>query len=316
MARNRRLAVGAVVAGIALVVGVTPLVANATSALRSDRVKVQLPERPSRAELHPTIYDQNGCLKQAPEDGGGVKCGPGPEVEKGRRAPHSTGDHASLRGFEGTQFAAEVEGTSVAILNETLHISNAGRWTALGLVRNETPKPIGNTIVTATLVDGAGAILERVSSNVLVSNLRAGEPGPFKLEASVDVARVARVEWTVVGDHPSRLGSRDFDIRVNGEVPFGSPTYKGGARKDTTYPYVLYASIRNLGGTVKNPKLVVAWLDGNGRVQWLQSSPLHPDAEPTVEVDGVAAFAPMKVEDPGIAQGLNGSKKLMWVVGE
>ena len=276
-------------------------------------LRVTLPELPPVWELYPDVYDKDGCLQVPADEGGGRRCGPPAMVFP---IDHSPETHRVLKGFIGRYYASLVNGNAVTVLQESLTIADSGTWRAWGLVRNETMRNVGNVTVSATLFGRDGTLLDRVSAKVPVSVLRPGEPGPFTIRSTISVSDVARVEWSVEPGALNPAVSRDFIVQPFWEVPFGVSEWRGVKRNDSPYPYVLSAGFTNLGSRIQRATLVVAWLDENNRVVWVETAPLAPGTGASIPPDGSANFVEIRVSDSAVGPRLYDYTKMYWVVGE
>jgi len=81
------------------------------------------------------------------------------------------------------------------------------------------------------------------------------------------------------------------------EVTFGVSEWRGVKRDDSPYPYVLSAGFTNLGSRIQRATLVVAWLDENNRVVWVETAPLDPGTIENIPPDGSANFVKIRVSD-------------------
>lgn len=311
-----RLAIAAFVVASLITGGFVLAASGAAIRTPEQAVRVSLPSLPPVWELEPEIYDKDGCLKMPPDEGG-RKCGPSLE-EAGKALPMPKGDDSSstyrvLRGFAGPNFAPLINGTSVAVLPESVTVTNRGAWRGWGLVRNESTRSVGNVVVTATLLGSDGSLLEQASAQVPISPLRPGEPGPFTITATVAADQVSKVLWSVQAPEPAHLASRDIQIQRYWEEPYGIDT---GGRMDPPYPYVLAAGIRNLGVPINGATLVVAWLDDQGRVVWVEKTPLASEFNSIIPRDGSANFTEIRVGDAKVGPRLLNLEKMYWAVGE
>lgn len=276
--------------------------------------RVFLPDLPPVSTLYPDVYDTDGCLRVPADEGGGRRCGP--PLETMPPVDGSPNVYRVLQGFAGPHYATMVDGKAVTILQESLTVSSIGTWRAWGLVRNEMNRSVGNVVVTASLYAQDGTLLDQPSVTVPISVLRSGEPGPFAVRSAVAASDVVRVEWSVQAGMPNQVASRQFIIQPFWEVPFGVSEWRGVNRDDPPYPYTMATGFRNLGGRIRGATLVVAWLDENQRVVWLDTTPLDSRTTPEIPHDGSANFALLKVGDGQIGPRLYDLTKMYWVVGE
>mgnify|MGYP001413863113 CR=1 FL=1 len=271
-----------------------------------------LPTLPPAEERTPELYDAEGCVVL--EDG--RDCG----VTADELDEALAGDESgrTLAGFSGPLFTTDLSGDALSVLADTVSVVSSGPWRAQGLVRNETTSPALAPTVTAVLRDGAGAELDRVEAEVLVSPLRSGEPAPFVLDSAVDTAAVASVDWSVrdAGGDP-RLGTRDLELSVFFTEPAGArealDTYLYEEQGAGPFPHVLMGSMTVLADVeAPNPTAVAAWLGDDGRVRAIAQAPaVDPSGEPATSLaPGDLADFVLTVE--GDAAGLDAAPLLLW----
>lgn len=204
-------------------------------------------------------------------------------------------DPISLRGFKGRMYARTLGGEAVRLLEETVRLNADGPWEAMGLVRNETPREIGRVAVTAFLYNASGQRAGSARAVVPVPLLRPGEPAPFRISSAVPVAEVLRVQWAVeVLPLPQRV-TRDLDVLVFWQIPYGLTEWRGQPRKGPPYPLELQLgyhylppdaeSVDDLNKAEEPPWLgtvmsTIARLNKAERVCWIISH----RADQTVEV--------------------------------
>lgn len=312
---NRRRAIAAVtVAMLGLSICVAATNQPAVAAVAS-KVKVFLPSLPHRSVLHPEVFDEDGCTRLAEEEGGGVKCGP---KEDGKAAEHRRDEKTPRRllGFSGPLFADEVDGQGIALLENSVNVSSSGKWQAQGLIRNERTEPVGDVTVTATLLGGSGEQLGMATATTSLGLIRSGEPAPFVAVSEVPANRVAKVVWSMSPAAPQAV-HRKFDVYTVFEYAHGASTYQGRERTDAPYPYALGTGFRNLETEVaRNPRLVVAWLNDDGKVLAVMSSPLKARMKPDFAPNTPGHFEEIRVQDAIMGPALSSASKLLWVVAE
>lgn len=296
-----------------VVLAVSVYVQNAkpAAAAPSGMQKVDRPDLPSQATLYPNVFDENGCLKLLPEEGG-LKCGPKDAHKQDVPSPNEA---AMLKGFNGRYYSAQVDGQGVRLIPEAISVATAGTWSAMGLVRNETTRVVGKVSVTATLFGQGDVTLARVPAEVLVEHLRPGEPGPFAVKSLVTANDVVRVEWSVEYDN-APVKNREFLVSATVELPHGVATFKGFKREDAPYPYVLAADLTNVGSAARNAHFTVAWLNDNGRVIWIDSASTNKSTPEVIRPKFGANFDHISINDPVVGPQLFGASKLMWVVSD
>lgn len=222
----------------------------------------------------------------------------------------------SLEGYYGPNYATQVEGSDIVVLNNSINISNEGLWSAKGLIRNETLEDAGKVSVYAELISFDGHLLDKISAEVLIERVRPGEPAPFIINSKVAASEVAEVKWSAIGKSTSNNISRNANIMVNYELAFGSESYKSIKREDAPYPYLMATSFDNLGESIKSAQIIAVWLDESGKVVWIEMRDLDPAFKDGVPIDGSAIFENIIVSDPIIAPKLSTYAYSLWVVGK
>jgi hypothetical protein len=319
---------------------------------------------PSLHVRSPDLYDEDGCARIPPGEGDGVRCGPSredlerlheeqeaciqveagtPNLEKIFKEARHTGrcvfveprlPSKNLAGFRGPYYTTDLEAGEVVVLKETLTTAREGTWQAWGLVRNETPMPVGEVNVTASLIGAGGAVLDRPSTEVPVDPLRPGEPGPFIITSTVEAARVTSLEWLIVTDPPNPQvppGVREVELLTMWTLPFGAHSaqrsgwfldlQKAGLLRDIDTSYILTGSIENWGEVaLPEPKVVAAWLNDEGRVVWMEETaplggPDGPDSRLQSLEPGVIGHFVLGVSDPEIGPRLDELRYMLWGVG-
>lgn len=210
----------------------------------------------------------------------------------------------SVYGFEGfpDDWVRRISGKGINVLERSVTATIEGKWRAWGLVRNEFFRNVGTVLVKARLFAQDGTLLAQPSATVLVDPLRPGEPGPFQISSTVGAAKVARVEWTAAAGQPNPRASRDLDIDVYWQVPFGVSEWKGVKREDPPYPHLMAAGARNAGVPLADATLVVAWVqqDPNGgdkRIVWLEETTMDDVSLRPIPPDGSFNFRVIQAYD-------------------
>jgi len=204
-------------------------------------------------------------------------------------------------GYVGPAYGSD---TPLGVDTASVVTAAEGSWWAQGLVVAGGEDLAGAPVVTAELRDAAGALIQAVSAPALVSPVRAGEPVPFRLDATVDAAVVASVQWSAApgpasGDPAGRGLQLDvFWTRPAGGRPVSVMGYTDGGGPGT--PLVAYLAVTNPGDVaVPAPRVVAAWVDGRGAVLGVASAAvLAPGAdtpaavlEPGGQADAVVVLA-------------------------
>ena len=183
--------------------------------------------------------------------------------------------------------------------------ADPGEWRVVGLVENQGQAVVGHVELSVSLIDSAGESITETSTGALMSNLLAGEAGPFSVTLNAATAPAeARVEpmthETADGlsaetrrvDLISEL--REFFITGRGELAImGTVTNPGRS-------YVALASLNFLGRSLDgSEKLVAAMQFGPNLLApgetapFLALAPENPgDVQWTQYHDGVVAEPP------------------------
>ncbi len=273
-----------------------------------------LPTLPPVDERLPESYDADGCLVLTD----GRDCGATADDIDEALAGDESG--RTLVGFQGPLFTTDVSAGVVTVLDDTVAASTSGPWRAQGLVRNETTSPVLAATVTAVLRDAGGAELERVAAVSPVAPVRPGEPAPFVVEATVDAAAVASVEWSAADGGGEPLpGTRDLELTTYFVEPAGDrgplDLYLYEETGPGPRPYVLYGSVTDLADIdATRPAVVAAWLGDDGRVRAVaEADAVEPDGTVT-EVLATGVLADFIVTVEADAAGLDAAPLLLWGV--
>lgn len=234
-----------------------------------------------------------------------------------------------LQGFHGPYYLDHPSAQEVVLLEESIGQASSQQWRAWGLVRNESNAPAGAT-VTATLIGVGGAPLGSFSTEVEVSPLRPGEPGPFQVTSDVATAAVERVEWAVEPAPPGPGRHRAFLIRRHWTLPFGDRERATAHYEDPSgpppYPFVLAGDVEGLRGVVVNRPVdvVAAWVDEDLRVRWVARAragtvPYNPSSAAQLPMQ-VKPRVPLSyylaVTDPEMGPRMTALSPILWVVGQ
>lgn len=322
-------AIAVILAGCRAVPGASEAIPPPTSAATTagDASPIPLPTVVPFAEKHPNAFDENGCLRLGPNPSD-VDCGLAPgmpgQVEP---SPHPD-DSKHLLGFDGPFYTAFPSGTEVTLLDESVAEGQGDTWSATGLVRNELTSPIGPITVTATLLDAAGAEVGVATASTLLPVIRPGEPAPFAVESDVATATVETVEWALTDSEPTS----DPDARAMETTLYWSQPYGDRERLDDffpadpvepPYPFTLVGGVGNYSGSeIHSPFVVFGWLDSDGRLVFVGTSPIRHftvSAEPVdvLPPDGQSGFV-IQVGDPvfGPMMSADDGGLILWSSGE
>lgn len=195
----------------------------------------------------------------------------------------------TLPGFMGRQWVDDPAGEGIVLLGDSVSTAESGPWRATGLVRNEGPEDLAGAQLTAVLRDASGEELERAAASVPVTPIRAGEPAPFEIRATVDAGDVADVSWEAqpVDEPPAVRGlelETFWDRGFTDPRPVDSYAYSD-PEGDGPHAHVVLGSLTNTGPHVDEVRVVGAWVEReSGRVLWVaEGRVLQP--EPVEDLD-------------------------------
>jgi hypothetical protein len=239
-----------------------------------------LPELPSVADQVEGLYDDDGCLVLGR---GEVDCSVRADQVDEALSHGPATESRQLQGFVGSHWLGQVTGTGPAVLSDTVDLATAGPFRAQGLARNQGAVLLDTIDVTASLVAADGTELDRVTVTSPVHDVRPGEPVPFTVTADVAATDVDHVEWSAAGgaegdEAPRALAWTPYWERPAGGDPIDLYLYRDPAGER---PYALFGSVAVVGDqTVSDPEVIIAWLDGAGRLVRTLSGPVvGPDGE-------------------------------------
>jgi hypothetical protein len=224
-----------------------------------------------------------------------------------------------LEGFVGSRWLGRVSGSGPAVVAPSIRLGDGPAFTATGLARNEGTSAVDTIEVTGVLLDAAGAELGTVTATSPVHDVRPGEPVPFAAEADVPAASVAEVHWSATAEGSGDDSSRAFAWTPYWERPAGGEPVDLYLHTDGAgpRPHLLFGAVTSVApddaDPVMEPEVVVAWLDAEGQVAAVHSTPLRaPDGAALGELGaGAAADALLVTEvDPPA-----GGEVLVWVQG-
>lgn len=215
----------------------------------------------------------------------------------------------SLASYNGPLWDDVPDAGAVTVLPETITIMDLdGSWAAAGLVRNETMQTVAGEL-HAVLHGVGGEELGHVATELLVTAVRPGEPAPFFVRTDVPAGAVRDVTWEV-REAQARNERGVIELMQWWQRPADQArpidTYLHRESADGPFPYALFGGVTNLGDAVGPVDIVAAWLDDDGRVQWVASvalteptaSQVAPSLEPrSVQVRDAAGATPF---DPAL----------------
>ncbi len=275
---------------------------NLSIANSSKIVKVDLPEIPQIWEIHKNLVDEYSTAYTEGSD-------------QNLNYNNNNSSIKKLRGFIGSQYLSNFINRDISIVEKSINFLKTDNWEVLGLVRNETSENLDGVKISAELFDNNGKLLERVSTETLVNNIRPGEPSPFNIKSSINREMVYDVKWEFVKLEINDEYNRDFNILINYEIPFGVSQYMGIKRNDYPYPYILGTSFDLLSGEISSGDIIVAWNDSEGKIIWIEESSLSILFKDGVKKDGSGLFEDITVLDQDVAKKLIQQPFTVWAVG-
>ncbi|QCT03500.1 hypothetical protein E6C60_2788 [Paenibacillus algicola] len=219
----------------------------------------------------------------------------------------------SFIGFVGPNYTNYVIGDGISILDNSLTVSEIGDWEAIGLLRNESPTVVGEVDLFVELLSEDGVILETVQAITPVKNVRPGEPAPFTITSNTDSSLVSEVVWNATKTEEISEISRNGVIYVDYEIPYGVDNFKGVDRDSVDYQ--IGTSFANIGESLSEAYLYVAWLDSEGKVVRMEETELNKYFQDGIPVEGSGSFTDIFV-DGGIASALSEYTYSLWLNGE
>lgn len=224
----------------------------------------------------------------------------------------------SMLGFRGPYYLAEVDGSSIDLVQESLYSDPTSEyWNIHGLIRNETLSPITTTKVQAHLFDAEGQIIKTVEADTFLNLIRPGEPAPFKITTSIPFEDVVAVEWSIEYDTGEAKYSRLLVLYVHWQIDYGDEYYRGHKRDDgPTYPYVLFTGFMNMGEKINQTEIIAAWLNEKGQVIHIASAPHDPVFSKGFNKYDTIHFEEIIIEHEDIALKLNEANYMLWGIGQ
>lgn len=268
---------------------------------------------PTKHEVNPELFDENGCTyvveptKEDPKPDPELRCpggvGGGPvdeEVESGPPAAQEI-DVVGARGYWGPLFAVAVPlsgpNFGAYVLERSTHLAGGanGGTDILGLVRNESTEVMGAVSVEALLLSENGEEIERVSGMAAVDFLRPGEPAPFVLTATTAADRIHRIEWTAnAAASSAKPVSREAVVNVLNQHPYGKReplgdrylTDYGETELGADHPYILEGRLFvNGDASLGRIRMTAAWISESGQVIAVTTMPATQPGSRSVEAD-------------------------------
>lgn len=276
-ASRRSIAVAAMLLVSATSAGWPP--PSAASQPTPPPIPVHLPTLPAPHERLPGLFDESGCALLAVDEGARKRICPAPQPSA-RVVP---GGWHRLLGYEGPHYATSVTGAGVELLPATIGVAREEIWSALGMVRNDTPWTLNAIEVAATLEAPDGASLETVRAVVPVRSVRPGEPAPFALSSTTRRAAVKLVRWETTyrrAASSSPDSSRRIEVSLvralsdarHSGLPDGDDPDVGDGSSPATNE-IAWGTLRSWSESpIRRPAVVALWLDADGRALALGSA--------------------------------------------
>jgi hypothetical protein len=245
------------------------------------------------ADRFPGLFDEAGCLILAPA-GGDVDCGVAPPLPDVPEASHNPDAEKRLLGFLGPFYLEDPGDEGVVVLASSVAEATDGPWSATGLIRNESTRSVGHTTVTGHLLAADGSEVATVSSGSVLRHIRPGEPAPFHIESDIDASLVAEVVWELSSEPPSEGDAvRALELSVFWEQPYGDRERLESVippdPSSPPFPYVVAGGVVNAAAvTIADPIVVLGWLDPEGRLSLLETTPVRQFTLSDVGIDELA----------------------------
>ena len=224
---------------------------------------------------------------------------------------HDPDEYKSLYGYYGPFYNTINLDNRVVVLDQTLYTWPATTWKASGMIRNQTRQPVHIKSVNATLRGRHGEVLDTVIASVPVSNLRAGEPGPFLIESALSRSAISSIEWDVA-----------FEVSQDKPRPFVFDIVDDrGSREGILYD--LFVTIRNDdANAIRRVRVVAAWLDDRDKVFYVDSPMVRPTDDPKTWsrwadlAPGSSGDIIYRTEDPSLVSRLIKARRVLWGIAE
>jgi hypothetical protein len=269
----------------------------------------------------PDRFDAQGCLKTSAT---GSDCGQQVGQLDASAAGATTEDWRTLAGFVGKYWNNDHTADTATVLEQTVTVrpGAAGTWAATGLARNDHNRTLAGLEVEATLRDASGATIEVVRGTSPVTSVRAGEPVPFALSSTTTpAASVVSVGWHVTEqDGATADAARALELSTYWTRPAGDPRpidmYLHHDQPGTPPPYLLFGSVVNRGADVRDPRVVVAWVDTTGRVVAVRTASVSEPtgAAATTLAAGAARDVLVAIDDPADGALADDAAPMLWGV--
>lgn len=280
-----------------------------------------LPTLPSAQVREPDRFDAQGCLKTSAT---GSDCAQQAGQLDAAAAGATTTDWRTLAGFVGKYWNNDHTADAATVLEQTVTArpGASGTWAATGLARNDHSRTLAGLQVEATLRDAGGATIEVVRGTSPVTSVRAGEPVPFSVSSTTTpAAAVASVTWHVTEqDGVTAEEARALELSTYWTRPAGDPRpidmYLHHDQPGVPPPYLLFGSVVNRGADVRDPRVVVAWVDTAGRVVAVHTASVSDPtgAAATTLAAGAARDVLVAVDDPAEGALADDAAPMLWGV--
>ena len=202
-----------ILAGVATLIALESSYGFGATSPPNAPVVVSQPVVPPPHVRHPGLFDEAGCALLSSGSRTRRVCPASPERHGGGGdgVLGRGGPWGRFLGFDGPHYATTVTNSGVELLPSTLRVSDDGNWSAVGMVRNDTPSTVDDIVVSAQLEAVDGSVLEKVSACVPVRMVRPGGPAPFAVARETGRRAIAAVRWVMTYRSLERSAS---DLRL------------------------------------------------------------------------------------------------------
>jgi hypothetical protein len=235
-------------------------------------------------------------------------------------AAAATDAPSTASGVSGVDVVPPSTATGIDVLSDTVTArSDTGRWSATGLVRNDTLDTVGTVTVVAELVGADGGVLDRPSATSAVHDIRPGEPVPFDVSSGIEAAQVSEVRWSATADGTGNPAVRQLAVATFWTRDFGDPRpvhLPSYDERDDQRPFLAFGSLTaaTAADVVDRPHIVTAFVDGDGRVRTVVVSPaLAPDGSTLSSLAaGHTGDTLVRVDDPLLGPSVASWTPMIW----
>lgn len=236
--------------------------------------------------------------------------------------PPGERDFGAYLGYVGPWSAPPTPAGKVTVIPESVSFSESGRWSAAGMVRNESTNNVTSVTVQATLqLFGTNADAIPVLTSVPVEPLRPGEPAPFDLSVDLPVEAVRAVAWTVsaVPAPAESSDRRRLKTQTFWERPFGDTArhedYPLTDPAEPPYPYAIFGGLESQAQSALSDVAVwLAFVDDQERVRAVKHARMVGPNSPSLLKPGSTLDFLFVANDGSKGENLNGLRVALWGV--